>query len=231
MLISPLDLLARRAGAVMIQRAGRDVAAHYGSPAGELSVCAGAVGLADLSWLRKLELRGASDVLDGVIGSAAGVCLAPGEVTCESGVWWARVSAHHTIVLCPPGEGSSSVDVGDAALQLGASVVDVTSVRAAIGLYGRYAGRVLAALGVDDGPFAGLSRSTAARAAIVLAIPVHLIRPSRHQVIMMVDRDDAERLWHLIESAGRPFGLSLVGADAAARYALLERDADRRITV
>ena len=55
---SPLEPQLQRAGATMVARHGWWVAAHFGSPAGELALCETAVGLADRSDLGKLELRG-----------------------------------------------------------------------------------------------------------------------------------------------------------------------------
>ena len=44
---------------------------------------------------------------------------------------------------------------------------------------------------------------------------------------MLVDRERAGEVWRAIEHAGRPFGLSCVGQEAAGRYALLERTRSR----
>ncbi len=55
---SPLEPLLQKAGATMVARHGWWVAAHFGSPGGELALCDTAVGLADRSDLGKLELRG-----------------------------------------------------------------------------------------------------------------------------------------------------------------------------
>jgi len=55
---SPLVEQARHAGATTVQRGGVRVAAHYGSPAGELSACVRAVGLGDRSDLGIFTLSG-----------------------------------------------------------------------------------------------------------------------------------------------------------------------------
>ena len=57
----PLDAVLRLAGAVFSSRNGHPVAIHYGSAAGELSVCVSAVGLVDRSDLCKLEIETPGD--------------------------------------------------------------------------------------------------------------------------------------------------------------------------
>jgi hypothetical protein len=41
--------------------------------------------------------------------------------------------------------------------------------------------------------------------------------------VVLVDRERAGEAWLAIERAGRPFGISCVGDEAACRYALMER--------
>jgi hypothetical protein len=48
---------------------------------------------------------------------------------------------------------------------------------------------------------------------------------------MLVDRERAGEVWSAIEHAGRRFGLSCVGQEAAGRYALLERTRTRAALV
>ena len=48
---------------------------------------------------------------------------------------------------------------------------------------------------------------------------------SDRRALAVVARADAACLWRALEDAGRPFGISCVGYEAARRYALLERSA------
>ena len=55
---SPLETVARNHGAVMAERHGRRVPAHFGSTAAEEAVCQTGVGMADRSDRDTFELRG-----------------------------------------------------------------------------------------------------------------------------------------------------------------------------
>src|SRR5438045_2601914 len=83
------DLLLR-AGAVMTVRDSRAVAAHYGSAAGELSVCIRGAGFAVRSDLSNLSIRGRSSALDRVVARAVDRPLMPGGATFHAGAWWCR---------------------------------------------------------------------------------------------------------------------------------------------
>lgn len=99
---SPLDIVARRAGAVMVDRGGVSVAAHYGSAAGELAVCIRAVGLADRSELGKLVLSGSEAGVAELVRRMTGAALAPAGVSISSEAWWCAAAPGHVIVLCDP---------------------------------------------------------------------------------------------------------------------------------
>ena len=102
---SPLEPLLQKAGATMVARHGWWVAAHFGSPGGELALCDTAVGLADRSDLGKLELRGeAGRAGDAGRPAHAAARSCPGEALLAGGAWWCSVSPEHVIALCDAGE-------------------------------------------------------------------------------------------------------------------------------
>jgi hypothetical protein len=102
------------------------------------------------------------------------------------------------------------------------SVRDRSDELCAIGLLGRHTGDVLSALGVygESGdprqakPFAPGS---------IDGMPCRWLLQSDHRALAVVAREDAGQAWLAIERAGRPFGISCVGQEAACRYALMER--------
>jgi hypothetical protein len=99
---------------------------------------------------------------------------------------------------------------------------------AAIGLLGPSAGKVLRALGAYGA--AGDPRLAAPfGSGAVAGVDVSWLLESDHSAIALVPRSRAADVWRAIEIAGRPFGISCVGQEAAGRYALLER-ARRRAT-
>ncbi len=61
---SPLETVARNHGAVMAERHGRRVPAHFGSTAAEEAVCQHAVGMADRSDRETFELRGTPEAIE-----------------------------------------------------------------------------------------------------------------------------------------------------------------------
>ena len=101
---SPLEPQLQKAGATMVARHGWWVAAHYGSPAGELALCETAVGLADRSDLGKLELRGERSALEQLVGQLSGGSVDPGDALLAEGAWWCAVSRTHVIALCDAAE-------------------------------------------------------------------------------------------------------------------------------
>jgi hypothetical protein len=58
-------------------------------------------------------------------------------------------------------------------------------------------------------------------------LPVFLLEESGARATILVESEYAERLFDLLERVGRPFGLSCVGADAADRFAMIERQLTR----
>jgi hypothetical protein len=110
----------------------------------------------------------------------------------------------------------------DALRYVTTTVRDVSADVAAIGLLGRNADKVLRTLGAfgDSGdpravqPFAPGS---------VDRIPAWWLLQSDRRALALVPRERAGEAWLAIERAGRPFGISCVGQEAACRFTLLER--------
>lgn len=207
-------------------RAGRDTAIHYGSAAGELAVCVSAVGLVDRSELTTLALEAPSAQLAALTSRLAGGEVALGGALDAAGAWWCGAAPDTVVVVCEPGVGRRLVERlrVHAAHQLALRVLAVDF--SAIGLLGPEVPGVLRALGVygrngDPRLVTPFGRGTIAGAE------VWWLLESDHSAIMLAPGEQAGRVWRAIESAGRPFGLSCVGGEAAGRYALLERTRSR----
>jgi glycine cleavage system aminomethyltransferase T len=222
--IESLDVVLRRAGAVLAPGDGRPVAMNFGSAAAELAVCVRAVGLVDRSELSKLVLEAPPARLAALTSRLAGDAVSPGGVLSAAGAWWCGDAPGRVIVLADPDTGArlrERMHV-DARRFAGMTVRDTSDDLAAIGLLGRSAGPVLQALGVfgksgdprDVPPFGHGS---------VAEIPASWLLQSDRRALALVPREQAGEAWLAIERAGRPFGISCVGREAAARYALLER--------
>ena len=57
----------------------------------------------------------------------------------------------------------------------------------------------------------------------IAGIAASWLLQSDRQALALVPREHAGEAWPAIERAGRPFGISCVGHEAASRHALLER--------
>lgn len=221
---SPLEDVLRHAGAVMRRRDGRRVAAHFGSPGGELAVCARSVGLVDRSEIGKLELRGYPEALDQIVCLLSDSQLEPNEVLRADGVLWCSASPDRVFALCEPADAFAlSERLHDAVRRTpGALLTDETEELAALSLLGPAAPSVIAALGAWDLETIALPHPSFS-ALTLEGLPVFLLEESSARATILVETEYAERLFDLLERVGRRFGLSCVGADAADRFAMIER--------
>ena len=211
----------------MVARHGWWVAAHYGSPAGELALCETAVGLADRSDLGKLELRGEPARSSSSSASSAAAASTRATRCWPAGAWWCAVSPHPRARALrrrrdrPP----SAAAVAEAVRWTpGATATDVTPRYAAIGLLGPRATDVL----LDElsrhraaarrGRRARLRRAAARRRPGDAAARSADTRGRAHR-----GRPRAPRLWTEIERAGREAGIGHVGADAVSHLSPLAR--------
>jgi glycine cleavage system aminomethyltransferase T len=131
--------------------------------------------------------------------------------------------------LCsPPDAFALSERMHDAVRRMpGALLTDETEELAALSLLGPAAPSVIAALGAWDLETIALPRPSFS-ALTLEGLPVFLLEESSARATILVEREYAERLFDLLERVGRRFGLSCVGADAAERFALIERQLVRQ---
>jgi glycine cleavage system aminomethyltransferase T len=219
---SPLEPLLLKAGATMVARHGRLIAAHYGSPGGEIALADRAVGLADRSDLGKFQLRGEADALEQLVGQLTGGHVGSGEALAAGGAWWGSVSSEHVVVLCDAG-GTTRMKAAleDAARWTrGAGLTDSTTRLAALGLYGPGAAAVLEELCSSE-PSLGEVAAPAFDVTMLAAVPVMLLRTSPSRAVVLTDAGRAAELWTDIERAGRDAGLGHIGADAISHLSPL----------
>jgi glycine cleavage system aminomethyltransferase T len=208
----------------MVVRHGWWVAAHYGSPAGELALCETAVGLADRSDLGKLELRGERSALEQLVGQLSGASVDPGDALLAQGAWWCAVSPTHVLALCDAGEtdGVRTRALDAVRWTPGATVTDVTPRYAAIGLLGPRTSEVLAELSDTEPPLGDVD-SPAFDVLRLAAVPAMLLRGASGRAVALTEAGRAAVLWTEIERAGRETGIGHVGADAVSHLSPLAR--------
>ena len=219
---SPLEPLVQRAGGTMVARHGWLVAAHYGSPGGEIALCDRGAGLADRSDLGKLELRGDADAIEQLVGQLTGGQALGGEALLAGGAWWCAVSSEHVVVLCDAGRTEPiRAAIGEAVRWTpGATVTDLTARYAALGLFGPATEDVLEEL-CGSQPALRDVDPPALHVTMLASIPVLLLRASPTRAVVLTGASRAPALWTELERAGRDAGLGHVGADAVSHFSPL----------
>lgn len=219
-----LEVVLRRAGAVLSTRDGRPVAINFGSAAAELAVCVRAVGLVDRSDLSKLVLEAPPAQLAALTFRLVGHAVSAGGALSAGSAWWCGEAPDRVVVLSDPDTGSRLRQRlrADAVRYVTTTVRDVSAEIVAIGLLGRNADKILRSLGAFGE--AGDPRAVQPFApGSVDGIPAWWLLQSDRRALALVPRERAGEAWLAIERAGRPFGISCVGQEAACRYTLLER--------
>jgi glycine cleavage system aminomethyltransferase T len=220
----PLEATLARAGAVMVGRDGRSVAAHYGSPAGELAVCLQSVGIADRSTLGKILVTGAPAALGGLVSRITGVSLSPTGLTRAGAASWCMRPSGEVMIIVEPAQHRRLRElVRTDARPLTAVVVDdISSSHAAIALLGPRTDRVLAEIGALR-PGDCLRDARPCSIAAIAGASVTVLLESDRSALLVTDAESANRIWLALEDAGRGVGLSCVGTQAVERFLLAER--------
>lgn len=100
---SPIEWAHRRAGARFATRAGWRAVADYGANGAEADACRDAVGVADASFLGKLELQGDPEDVAAIVAElAGGARLSPGRAAGADGTWWCPISPGRVLAITPP---------------------------------------------------------------------------------------------------------------------------------
>jgi heterotetrameric sarcosine oxidase gamma subunit len=190
----------RQMGARMTDRAGWQTASSFTSARQEVARVSACAGLADVSWMTKVDLKGA-----GVHSLAA---------LDERSRSWA-VGPTHLLVTCDP-EARESV-LAQASSADAVSVTEVTSVFAQLVLAGPRARdilRKLTSLNVSEAalPDLGCGQTNLAHVRGSIVLRQDLGRaPAFH---ILVGRDYGEDVWDSLLHAGHEFDLAPFGIEA-----------------
>ncbi len=226
--LSPLDELLSGAGATMLHHGDHDIAAHFGSPPGELAVCLEAVGIGHRGELVIVEMTGApADVATALDELGAGTGT-PSHLTWSDDAWWCPVDPDRLLVLSRPGnrEALSAVLDGYVTRTPGLLWTEVSRACEAIALVGPHSEALLRAASsdVDDtvppsGEFCDLRLGGST---------VLVLHEAPRQYLVLAAREDAVAAWHALEAEGDEHGLGYVGEEALDHYAVLVRAQARR---
>ncbi len=190
----------RGMGARMTERGGWQTAAAFTSMREEMGRVSASAGLADVSWMTKVDLKGA-----GVNALAA--------LDARSRSW--ALGPAHLLVTCDP-EASRSV-LAQVSSANGVSVTDVTSVFAQFvlaGPRGRDILRKLTSLNASEGalPDLGCAQTNLAHVRGSIVLRQDLDKLPAFQIL--VGRDYGEDVWDSLLHAGREFDLASFGCEA-----------------
>ena len=196
--------------AVVHDRDGRPVVAHYGSVAGEIAVCMKSVGLADRSDFGVFELRGDRELLDRALATRLGdPPPAIGTGRRLRSVWYLRLHARRTLLVGPHAALASGPPVGHGRDRSDLPHRDIGTSLAIVGIIGPRAARLLAAAGLPgELPIGAIGTDAGDRSIVAI------LRESQRRYLALVRGDVAEAFWARLLTAGEPLGAAFVGYDA-----------------
>jgi heterotetrameric sarcosine oxidase gamma subunit len=205
---SPMERLARAAGARMEQREGWNIAAAYGEGARERELLTERVAFADRSDLVKLEIQ----------GTLGGLSLTPGLAEHSEGAWWCPVTPSRVLVLGEAQDGVRIRETVAAACDRASgtvTVADLTSGLAALALVGPGARELLARFcAIDVRP--AVMPVGAFRPGSVARTPGYVLRDADERLLVLVGWALGEYLWTVVADAAEHLGGGPVGVDALA---------------
>lgn len=214
---SPMERDTRAAGARFEARDGWNVAVGYGAADEEAAAAATTAGWADVSHLGKLEVQADREDL-AAIGSevSGGARLELGRATRVGDAWWCPLTAERALVICDTAALPSlreRLEEAAAAATRRASVVEVTSIFAAMTLVGPLAREVFARFSALDLraqalPIGGLRPGSIGRQ------PSVLVREADDRFLFLFGWAVAQYMWSIVDDAGRHLGGIPIGVDA-----------------
>lgn len=187
---SPMERMAKAAGARFEVRDGWNVAVDYATPPNE-------TGWADMSHLTKLELQG-----DGV-AHGSGVAGELGTATRTGDAWLCPLTARRALII------------GEIA-DVPAGALDVTSCFAALTILGAQARETIARFcAIDLRP--QISPPGSFRPGSIARQPGMIVCEAPDRYLLLFGWALGEYMWSVVEDAARRLGGGPVGADALSK--------------
>lgn len=216
---TPMEGLARAAGARFEVRDGWNLAVMFGDAGAERRRMEESVAFADRSQLVKLELQAEPRALAAIVAAASGgVELEPGLAVRAGEVWWCPVTPSRVLVLGEASAGRELRGAVEAAVSAEAggttvSSVDVTCALAAMALIGPGCRELLARFCAVDvrpavTPVAGFRPGSVART------PGYVLVEGEQRLLILVGWALGEYLYETVSDAAIHLGGGPVGADA-----------------
>jgi heterotetrameric sarcosine oxidase gamma subunit len=222
---SPMEAQARDAGARFELRDGWKLAVSYAALEAERETIEQAGAWTDTSHLGKLELQCPAGELAAILARACdgaeltvGSPGEPGVATRAAGAWWCPLTPERLVAICPSSQTAALRERLEQAAQAAeglASVIEVTTLHAALTISGRTAREVFARfcaldLRPQSTPLHGLRPGSVART------PGLVVREAEDRFLVLFGWALGEYMWSVVEDAGRRLGARPVGVDALA---------------
>lgn len=209
---SPLHHVARELGATFGHRHGWNLATQFATPDAEAAALTSGVGIADASWLGKLELKGRQEELE--------------SITIDEGKMW-NIAQGHYFIACDPLRGGAIIESieqqvtereNEHPARTGCiHAIDVTSTLAGILLAGPHSRDVLQRLTAPDVSDAAFADG-ACLSAKVAGLHTRVVRDDLDETLaywLFVGAEYAQYGWEAIMHTGLGFGIVPVGHEAA----------------
>jgi glycine cleavage system aminomethyltransferase T len=218
---SPIESEHVDAGARIAERAGWQVIGDYGDADREQAACRTTVGVADLSFLGKIELQADNATTASILSSlAGGATLDLGMATLHEGVWWCPITAGRVMAVTPPERtaGVRQALEDEAGRARFASVTELTSAwgsNAVVGPLAREAFARATALDMrpSEFPESGFAPVSVART------PGMVLREGGDRFLHLFGAGYAQYNWTVFVDAAQSLGGRAVGTDALAAAA------------
>jgi glycine cleavage system aminomethyltransferase T len=209
--VAAVPQIRHAAYAILHDRDGHAVVAHYGSVSAEIAVCMKSVGLIDHSDYGVLELRGDPELLDQALVAHFDSPLPTRSARRLHTVWYLRLSQRRILLVGPHEALASGRPIAGGGDRRNVTHRDLGTSFAIVEVLGPRAARLLAAAGLHGKlPVGGVG--AAAGDNDVVAI----LRESERRYLALVPADAAESFWARLLTAGEPLGAAFVGCDALA---------------
>jgi heterotetrameric sarcosine oxidase gamma subunit len=228
---TPMEAQARDGGARFELRDGWNVAVAYGDAAGEREAIETTGGWTDVCALGKIELQAAPSELAQIIaGAGGGEHRGFGLATRAAGAWWCPLTPERALVICESSRTAALREgleqAAGSALGL-ASVVEVTTLYAALTLSGPPAREILARFCALDlrpqaTPVHGLRPGSVART------PGLVLREAEDRFLILFGWALGEYMWTVVADAAGHLGARPVGVDALAPLDAAPQETDAR---
>ncbi|MBA2636839.1 MAG: hypothetical protein H0U79_01230 [Solirubrobacterales bacterium] len=207
---SPMEGVARAAGARFEVREGWNVAVAYATPTGATT---STVGFTDTSHLGKVEVRADVEVLPRVLAAAGLGALSFGTALRRDDAWWCPVTPDRALALGDAPALRARLEQAAAGVEGYVSVVDITTTHAALTLTGPQARETFARFTALDlrprsAPVGAFRPGSVARS------PGFVLREGEERYVMLFGAALGEYVWEQVADAASHLGGAPVGVDS-----------------